>query len=176
MSICSGQEYYQTCEVWGRLDIVCRSYSSFLFHGESSKFVRPPWTHRLMKTQHVHNFNIIKAFRLDWPKKIIKCHKISRSRLLQCKTCQFLLPAGGAMAITEFGHVDMFRSGVLSNMWSLGQIGHCMSELQQLPFLWRNIEICRAATDTPFNETSRSSQFNIAKAFRIHWQVWCWSE
>ena len=28
----------------------------------------------------------------------------------------FLLPAGGAMTITEYGHVDLFRSEVISNM------------------------------------------------------------
>ncbi len=26
------------------------------------------------------------------------------------------LPAGGAMTIAEYGHVDLFRSGVLSNI------------------------------------------------------------
>ncbi len=45
------------------------------------------------------------------------------------KTCHFLLLAGGAMNLFEYGHVDLFRSGVLSNMWSLVQIGHCMPEL-----------------------------------------------
>ncbi len=28
------------------------------------------------------------------------------------------------MTIAEYGHVDLFRSGVLSNISSLGQIGH----------------------------------------------------
>ncbi len=31
------------------------------------------------------------------------------------------------------------------------------------------LEICDAAMDTPFNENSRSSQFNITKAFRLDW-------
>ncbi len=64
---------------------------------------------------------------------------------------------------------DVFGPGFLSNMWSLGQIEHCMAELQQLLFPWRDIEICDAAKDTPFNENSRSSQFNITKAFRLDW-------
>ncbi len=42
-----------------------------------------------------------------------------------------------------------------------------MAELQQLVFPWRDIELCHATMDTPFNENSRSSQFNIAKAFTI---------
>ncbi len=36
--------------------------------------------------------------------------------------------------------------------------------VKQLLFPWRDIEICDAAMDTPFNENSRSSQFNITKA------------
>ncbi len=32
-----------------------------------------------------------------------------------------------------------------------------------------NIELCHAAMDTSFNENSRSSQFNIAKAFKVDW-------
>ncbi len=42
-----------------------------------------------------------------------------------------------------------------------------MAELQQLVFPWRDIVFCHDATDTPFNENSRSSQFNITKAFRL---------
>ncbi len=44
-----------------------------------------------------------------------------------------------------------------------------MAELQQLVFPWRDIEICDAAKDMPFNKNSRSSQFNITKAFRLDW-------
>ncbi len=44
-----------------------------------------------------------------------------------------------------------------------------MAKLQQLLFPWRDIEICDAAMDTPFHENSRSSQFNITKAFRLDW-------
>ncbi len=64
---------------------------------------------------------------------------------------------------------DVFRPGFLSNMWSLGQIEHCMAELQQHLFPWRDIEIWQDATDTPSHENSRSSQFNITKAFRLNW-------
>ncbi len=73
------------------------------------------------------------------------------------------------MYLYEYGHLDLFRSGVLSSVWSLGQIEHCMDELQQLLFPWRDIEICDAAEDTPFHENSRSSQFNITRAFRLDW-------
>ncbi len=69
----------------------------------------------------------------------------------------------------EYSYLDVFRPGFLSNVWSLGQIGYCMAELQQLLFPWRDIEICDAAMDTPFNENSRSSQFNITKAFGLNW-------
>ncbi len=51
----------------------------------------------------------------------------------------------------------------------MGQIGHRMAELKQLLFPWRDIEICDAAKDTPFNENSSSSQFNFTKAFRLNW-------
>ncbi len=79
------------------------------------------------------------------------------------------MPAGGAMIITEYWPLDVFRPGLLSNVWSLGMIRHFMAELQQFPFPWRNIELCQATKDTFFNENSRSSQFNIAKAFRVDW-------
>ncbi len=41
----------------------------------------------------------------------------------------FLLPASGAMTITEYWHIDVFRPGHLSNIWSLVQIEHGMFEL-----------------------------------------------
>ncbi len=69
----------------------------------------------------------------------------------------------------KYSYVDVFRPGFLSNVWSLGQIGYCMAELQQLLFPWRDIEICDASMDTPFNENSSSSQFNITKAFSLDW-------
>ncbi len=44
-----------------------------------------------------------------------------------------------------------------------------MAELQQLLFPWHDIEFCHAAMDTPIRENSSSSQYNIAKAFRLDW-------
>ncbi len=41
----------------------------------------------------------------------------------------FLLPAGGAMTITVYWHVDVFMPAHLSNIWSLVQIEHSMFEL-----------------------------------------------
>ncbi len=67
----------------------------------------------------------------------------------------------------QYWPLDVFRPGLLSNLISLGKIVHFMAELQQLVFPWRDIELCRATMDTPFNENSRSSQFNIAKAFTL---------
>ncbi len=67
----------------------------------------------------------------------------------------------------KYSYLDVFRPGFLSNVWSLGQIGHYMAELQKLLFPWREIEICDATMDTPINENSRSSQFNITKAFSL---------
>ncbi len=72
------------------------------------------------------------------------------------------------MTIAEYGHVDLFRSGVLSNISSLGKIGHCMAELLQTSCFMANHQFCQAATDTPFNENSRSSQFNVTQGFRLH--------
>jgi len=45
----------------------------------------------------------------------------------------FLLPIGGAIAVTKYSHVDVFRPWLLSNVWSLGQIWHSMAELTQIP-------------------------------------------
>lgn len=38
----------------------------------------------------------------------------------------FLLWVGGAMTVTEYWYVNVFRPGFLSNMLSLGQIGQCI--------------------------------------------------
>ncbi len=46
---------YRTCEVWGRSDIVWLSYNNFYSHGETSKFVMPPWTRPLTKTLDLRN-------------------------------------------------------------------------------------------------------------------------
>ncbi len=67
----------------------------------------------------------------------------------------------------KYSYLYVFRAWILIERVKSGQIGHCMAELQQLLFPWRDIEICDAAMDTPFNENSRSSQFNITKAFRL---------
>ncbi len=88
--------------------------------------------------------------------------------LCQCKRSHFLLPAGGAVIIMEYSHLDVFRPGFLSNVISLGQNGHFKAELKQLLFPWRDIEICDAAKDTPISENSSSLQFNITKAFRLN--------
>ncbi len=40
-----------------------------------------------------------------------------------------LLPTGGAMTISEYRHLDVFKPGLLSNIWSLVQIEHGMFEL-----------------------------------------------
>ncbi len=53
------------------------------------------------------------------------------------------------MTIAEYGHVDLFRLGVLSNISSLGKIGHCMAELLQLPVSCESSKFVRAATDMP---------------------------
>ncbi len=60
----SGQESYQTYQVWGRSDIVWLSYYNFLFHGESSKFVRLPRTRPSTKTLDLRKFNVTQGFRL----------------------------------------------------------------------------------------------------------------
>ncbi|KAF7378525.1 hypothetical protein HZH68_017186 [Vespula germanica] len=91
--MCSGQDSYQTCEVWGRLNILCLSYNNFSCCGKTSNFVMAPWKRPLTKTQD-----------------------LQKSSLSQRKTCHFLLPIGGAMTITECGHVDLLRAEVLSNM------------------------------------------------------------
>ncbi len=56
-----GQESYQTCEVWGRSDIVWLSYNNFLFLGEASKFGRPPRTRPSMKTLDLRNLTSQRA-------------------------------------------------------------------------------------------------------------------
>ncbi len=60
--------------------------------------------------------------------KIVNIGGICQSHLY---VPNFLLPAGGAMPITEHWHVDVFRPGLLPNMWSLVQIERGMFELVQ---------------------------------------------
>ncbi len=47
------------------------------------------------------------------------------------------------MIITGYWPLDVFRPGLLPNV-KFGADGHCMAELQQLPFPWRNIELYQA--------------------------------
>ncbi len=57
----------------------------------------------------------------------------------------------------KYSYLDVFRPGFLIERVKSGAIGHCMAELQQLLFPWRDIKICDAAMDTPISENSRSS-------------------
>ncbi len=71
----------------------------------------------------------------------------------------FLVPVRGAMIMSEFCYVDVFRPGLLSSMWHLWQIWPCTADLQLLLIVpWWHIEICRVAKATPLNENSQSSQ------------------
>ncbi len=65
--------------------------------------------------------------------------------------------------------LDVFRLGLLWNMWSLGQTGQCVFELQQLNVSWWNFQISPHATAAPFDENSWIAQLFIAKDFRLHW-------
>ncbi len=60
--------------------------------------------------------------------KIVNIGGICQSHLY---VPNFLLPADGAMPITEHWHIDVFRPGLLPNMWSLVQIERGMFELVQ---------------------------------------------
>ncbi len=55
--------------------------------------------------------------------------------LTQCSTTEpqehILLPIGGAMIITVYCPLDVFRPGLLPNMLSLVQIGHFMFKLNK---------------------------------------------
>ncbi len=110
-----------------------------------------------------------------WPLDVFRPWLIPKMwSLVQIGHCMFKLVLNKSFPVVrrwryiimQYWPLDVFRPGLLSNLWSLGQIGHFMAELQQLLFPWRNSVICQAAMDTPFNENSTSSQFNIAKAFR----------
>lgn len=64
-------------------------------------------------------------------------------------------------------HVDVFRPVLLSCIINLGQSGQCTFELQQLHVSLGNIEIGCAATATPFNADSQSSQQSIIKVLML---------
>ncbi len=76
------------------------------------------------------------------------------------------LPAGGAMNLYEYGHLDLFRSGVLSSVWSLGQTD-IYGWVNNSFYSHGETSNCHAAMDTPISEISSSSQYNIKKAFRL---------
>ncbi len=70
-----------------------------------------------------------------WLPGWVESLRIFAALLLQ-RLCQIyvlyvsnLLPAGGAMSITEHQHEDVFSLALLSNIWSLVQIEHSMFEL-----------------------------------------------
>ncbi len=65
--MCSGLDSYRRCEVWGRSVIAWLSYNNFYSHGETSKL----WCrqgHAHQRNSSSSQFNITKAFRLNWPK------------------------------------------------------------------------------------------------------------
>ena len=81
---------------------------------------------------------------------------------------------GGAIELhpphpCAYWHIDGFRAGLLSNMWSLEFIGQIISELWQLPVSWRRIEARLATTTTPFDENSLYSQHCFIKVLRLVW-------
>lgn len=82
-----------------------------------------------------------------------ECGQPAGSTISKYKTCHFLLPAGSPMTITEYWHVDVFRPGILSKMWSLGHIGKCTLKLKPPPVsLMRNAQNGCHTTDTLFHE------------------------
>ncbi len=84
------------------------------------------------------------------------------------KISHFLLPAGGAIIIMQYWPLRCVQARTLINLISLGKIVHFMAELQQLVYSHgETSKLCHATMDTPFNENSRSSQFNIATAFTL---------
>ena len=58
IQMCSGQDSYQTCEVWGRLNILCLSYNNFSCRGKTSNFVMAPWKRPLTKTQDLQKLTL----------------------------------------------------------------------------------------------------------------------
>ena len=128
MGMCSGEDLYQLCEVSGRSDFVWLSYKDFLFHGEALRFVMPPRTGHSPKTLDLHN---ITSLELSDNTTQIWCwyNKVCGRSSSHCKTCHFLWPAGGAITVTGYRHVNLFRSGLLLNVWILRQIEYCMPEL-----------------------------------------------
>ncbi len=80
------------------------------------------------------------------------------------------------MTIAEYGHVDLFRSGVLSNISSLGKIGHCMAELLQLPVSWRIIQFVRPPRTRPSTKTLDLRNLTSHRALDYTDQIWCSSE
>ena len=122
MWMCSRDDVYQPCEVSGRSDIVWLSYKDFLFHGEALRFVMPPQTRPSAKTLDLYN---ISSLELSDDTTLFWCWygKVCGRSLLQCQTCHFLWPAGGAITVTGYRHVNLIRSGLLLNVWILRQIG-----------------------------------------------------
>ncbi len=127
--MCSGLDSYRTCEVWGRSDIVWPSYNNFYSHGEDIEICDAAMDTPINENSRSSQFNITKAFRLDWPKYYVDVIKSLGGVSYRVKHVTSCCQQGGAINLYECGPLDLFKSGVLSNMGILVHIGHCMAEL-----------------------------------------------
>ncbi len=127
--------------------------------------------HALNENSRSSQFNITKAFRLDWPKYYVYVIKSLGGVSYRVKQCHFLLPAGGAMTITEYGHLDLFRSGFLSNMWSWCRSDIACLRYNNFLFHGETSKFDRTPRTRPPMKTLDLPQFNVTKGFRLQWPI-----
>ncbi len=95
---------------------------------------------------------------------------------MQSKTYHFLLPAGGAINLYECGPLDLFRSGVLSNMGILVHIGHCMLSYNNFLFHGESSKFDRTPRTHPPMKTLDLRNLTSQRALDYNDQFWCSSE
>lgn len=116
-----------------------------------------------IENSQVLEYVFINVLRIFWI-----CWYVQPARSqFQHKTCHFLLPAAGAMTLSESWHMDVFRAELLNCMQML-QMWACRLKLQQLPVFWRIIDFGRHATGTLFHENSPFEQLLIVSGFTQH--------
>ncbi len=160
----------------GQIEHCMLSYNNIYSHGETSKFDRTPRTRPSHENSRSSQFNITKAFRLDWTKYYVDVIKFVGGVSYRLKHVTSCCQQVVLLPITEYGHVDLFISGVLSNMWSWCRSDIACLSYNNFLFHGETIEIWEDATDTPSDENSRSSQFNVTKGLDCNDQFWCSSD
>lgn len=151
---------YQTWEVYGRFNYAQWSYINFRFHYTTLAFPVPPQPCPSTKMYNLDDavsssrLYMSHAFsRHVWGRSV---HPARRSTSL-LKKLNFLLPAWGAMTVTGYWQVHVFRPGLQPNVRNLVQFQPYGVDLQQRLVSRWTTDICWPTTANSWTATDNKN-------------------